>query len=119
MSAGDDSDDKPASTAAVATPRARRRARKEAQGLLKDVRRLLKKFAYRIPESARTELEQATTALHGAVQAQEHDRICEGLVRVDELSDRHLAFARKSTLREYTESIAVAVLIALLLRAFV
>ena len=33
--------------------------------------------------------------------------------------DEHLAFARKSTLREYAESIGVAVAIALLLRAFV
>ena len=33
--------------------------------------------------------------------------------------DDHLAFARKSTLREYSESIGVAVAVALLLRAFV
>ena len=33
--------------------------------------------------------------------------------------DDHLAFARKSTLREYAESIGVAVAVALLLRAFV
>ena len=33
--------------------------------------------------------------------------------------DEHLAFARKSSLREYAESIGVAVAIALLLRAFV
>ena len=33
--------------------------------------------------------------------------------------DDHLSFARKSTLREYAESIGVAVAVALLLRAFV
>ncbi|MSP61097.1 MAG: signal peptidase I [Myxococcales bacterium] len=38
---------------------------------------------------------------------------------LDRKLDEHLAFARKSTVREYTESIAVAVLIALFLRAFV
>ena len=39
--------------------------------------------------------------------------------RLDEKMDEHLAFARKSSLREYAESIGVAVAIALLLRAFV
>jgi signal peptidase I len=38
---------------------------------------------------------------------------------LDERMDQHLAFARKSTVREYSESIVVAVAIALLLRAFV
>ena len=33
--------------------------------------------------------------------------------------DEHLAFARKSTVREYSESIGVAIAVALLLRAFV
>ncbi|MCC6749397.1 MAG: signal peptidase I [Deltaproteobacteria bacterium] len=42
-----------------------------------------------------------------------------GLDRLDELLDKHLAFGRKSALREYAESIGVAVLVALLLRAFV
>jgi signal peptidase I len=41
------------------------------------------------------------------------------LVALDDLVDEHLAFARKSTAREYAESIGVAVLIALFLRAFV
>ena len=40
-------------------------------------------------------------------------------VALDEVMDDHLAFARKSTLREYAESIGVAVAVALLLRAFV
>jgi signal peptidase I len=38
---------------------------------------------------------------------------------LDEAMDDHLAFARKSTLREYAESIGVAIAVALLLRAFV
>ena len=40
-------------------------------------------------------------------------------VALDEVMDDHLSFARKSTLREYAESIGVAVAVALLLRAFV
>ena len=41
------------------------------------------------------------------------------IATLDEAMDEHLAFARKSTVREYAESIGVAVAIALLLRAFV
>jgi signal peptidase I len=42
-----------------------------------------------------------------------------GINALDKKLDEHMAFARKSTAREYVESIAVAVLIALFLRAFV
>src|SRR5205814_3068805 len=38
---------------------------------------------------------------------------------LDAALDKHLAFARKSAAREYTESIGGAILVALLLRAFV
>ena len=52
--------------------------------------------------------------------ADDLERAAAGAVTVlDETMDEHLAFARKSTLREYAESIGVAVAIALLLRAFV
>src|SRR5688572_33338401 len=43
----------------------------------------------------------------------------QALNKLDEKMDDHLSFARKSTLREYAESIGVAVAVALLLRAFV
>src|SRR5438270_8502490 len=38
---------------------------------------------------------------------------------LDAALDKHLSFARKSAAREYTESIGGAILVALLLRAFV
>src|SRR5687767_15040365 len=41
------------------------------------------------------------------------------MVEVDDLEHRHLGFAKKSAFREYAESIGIAVLVALLLRAFV
>src|SRR5688572_19459159 len=43
----------------------------------------------------------------------------QALNKLDEKMDEHLSFARKSSAREYAESIGVAVAIALLLRAFV
>src|SRR5688572_32788885 len=43
----------------------------------------------------------------------------QALNKLDEKMDEHLSFARKSSAREYAESIGVAVAVALLLRAFV
>src|SRR5207245_76951 len=43
----------------------------------------------------------------------------EARARLDAALDQHLSFARKSAAREYTESIGGAILVALLLRAFV
>ena len=99
--------------------RAQRRARKEARRLLSEVKRLTKKHDYRLPETPKKELHAAMAELRAALDAKDHDRICENLTRLDDLNDRHLGFAHKSTLREYAESIGVAVLIALFLRAFV
>ena len=47
------------------------------------------------------------------------ERMRKANVALDEVMDDHLSFARKSTLREYAESIGVAIAVALLLRAFV
>jgi signal peptidase I len=96
-----------------------RRARKEAAGLVRDVRRVVAAHPYRINEEAKRALAAACDELDKARAAADHDAVCRGLVKLEELRAQHLSFAGKSTLREYTESIAVAVLIALLLRAFV
>jgi len=47
------------------------------------------------------------------------DEIRRAVTKLDEEMDKHLSFARKSTFREYAESIGVAIAIALFLRAFV
>src|SRR5207248_8259385 len=54
-----------------------------------------------------------------SVKNHEWEKIPPARDSLDKKLDDHLAFARKSTIREYTESIGVAVLIALFLRAFV
>src|SRR5262249_37663136 len=58
-------------------------------------------------------------ALARAVAERDFALIRERLGALDELVDRHLGGARKSTAREYAESIGVAILIALFLRSFV
>jgi signal peptidase I len=99
--------------------RLERRARKEARQLVREVRRTVDAHPFRVPDDAKRDIAAACTTLDAARVEKNHDAVCKGLVRVEELRAQHLSFAGKSTLREYTESIAVAVLIALLLRAFV
>jgi len=98
-----------------------RRVQAEARHLVHEARRILKKKRYRIPESVIQEVEKAAGEVESALEADHGDgeALREGLNRLDEKMDEHLSFARKSSTREYAESIGVAVAIALLLRAFV
>src|SRR5688500_17029449 len=73
----------------------------------------------KVPELQRMAIEQHRQALHQALVEDDGARIRKELLALDELTDEHLSFARKSTVREYGESIGIAVLIALFLRAFV
>jgi signal peptidase I len=101
--------------------RRRRRLVQESKLLMRQARRILRKYEYRILDDEQERVREAIDGLAKAVAA--NDRELEplrlALVRLDERMDLHLGFARKSTLREYAESISVAVLIALFLRAFV
>jgi len=117
-----------------------RRALKEARLLLREGKRALRKYAHRLTPQAATAVKEAIDALETALQARrsttgpadEKPAAAEGgataplqttftseLNALDKALDEYMPFARKSTLREYAESIAVAVLIALFLRAFV
>jgi len=96
-----------------------RRVRKEAKQLLRETRRVLRRYAYKIPDEVRQDVRHTSAALETAVREEDRDKTREELYRLDALTDRHLSFARKSTMREYAESIGIAVLIALFLRAFV
>jgi signal peptidase I len=103
----------------VKAARLEARARKEARGLVRDVRGAIKAHPFRVPDDAKRDIGQVCDALDAARERRDHDQVCKGLVRLEELRGQYLSFAGKSTTREYAESIAVAVLIALLLRAFV
>jgi signal peptidase I len=99
--------------------RNRGRAIKEARLLLREGRRVLRRYGARVPSAAHDEVKAAGGALSDAVVARDYDKLPAALNGLDKLLDQHLSFARKSTIREYIESIAVAILIALFLRAFV
>jgi signal peptidase I len=97
----------------------RQRGMKEAKLLLREGRRVLRKYSHRLSGEQQAKVKAAIEALSAAVIARDYDKLPGALNTLDDVLDNNLGFARKSTAREYTESIGVAVLIALFLRAFV
>jgi signal peptidase I len=97
----------------------RQRGIKEARLLLREGRRVMRKYGARLPAEAAAKVRDAIDALSAVVTARDWDKLSGSLNTLDKRLDEHLGFARKSTAREYVESIAIAVLIALFLRAFV
>src|SRR5688572_19660810 len=104
---------------AYRTWRLRGRLYAEAKHLVDEAQRILKKKNQDIPQTVVKEIEEAVAEVKNARAAGNLESLRHALVVLDERMDEHLAFARKSTIREYSESIIVAVAIALLLRAFV
>jgi len=98
---------------------AARRARLEARHLAKEARRILRKKSFRIPGAVAATVTEAIKGVDDALAAGDLERLRKANATLDDAMDDHLSFARKSTLREYAESIGVAVAVALLLRAFV
>jgi signal peptidase I len=96
-----------------------KRARLEGRHLVKEARRILRKKSYRIPETIAALVSAQADAVDEALKGDELERVRRAIGALDDTMDENLQFARKSTLREYSESIGVAVAIALLLRAFV
>jgi len=96
-----------------------RRAQLEARHLLKEARRILKKRAQQIPAAVTATVRAAIQEVDDAMASGDVERMRKANGMLDEAMDDHLSFARKSTLREYAESIGVAIAVALLLRAFV
>src|SRR5206468_1565283 len=97
----------------------RKRARNEARSLRRTAARMLRRNRARIPEPAALEVEGGIRAVDQALKARAGTPALEARARLDNALDQHLSFARKSAAREYTESIGGAILVALLLRAFV
>ena len=98
---------------------ASRRAHVEGRHLVREAQRILKKKSYRIPSGVATEVRANVAAVEAALAGDDLEQLRKSIAALDDSMDDHLAFARKSTVREYSESIGVAVAVALLLRAFV
>ncbi len=108
---------------AVREGRQRRKLKREGRYLLKELRRILRSKARREHLSRELVVEgrAAVAGLEAALKRRplSSTALSMAIGRVEELIDGPLAFARKSTLREYVEAIAVAGVVALVLRFFV
>ena len=108
------------STIGSATPwGVRSRVRNDARGLRKSGARLLKRNRSRLTEPAAAEVESALRDVDGSLKKPSGTAALQARGALDATLDQHLSFARKSAAREYTESIGGAILVALLLRAFI
>ncbi len=92
---------------------------RDAEMALKDVRRRLQRYASRLSNEAKARVEAAIAELSAALSEGPPRRVHDALLEVDAVVGEHLVFGKKGTTREYTESIGIAVFVALLLRAFV
>lgn len=93
-----------------------RRVLHEARALLKDAKSL--RGAKMAPEDART-LKDRSEVVDKAVRAKNLAAVRAALPALDAIVDKLSAEVKRSPWREYVESIGIAILIALLLRAFV
>ncbi len=102
--------------ATSSTGRWDRRVLHEARALLKDARSL--RGAKMSTDDARA-LKERSEVITRAVRAKDAAATRAGLPALDAIVDKLSAEVRRSPWREYVESIGIAILIALLLRAFV
>jgi signal peptidase I len=96
----------------------RSRARSEARALMRSGMRLFKKHRWKLSDSAAAKVEAALDKVRGALEQPLGTPALQARGELDATLDEHLGFARKGAVREYTESIGGAILVALLLRAF-
>jgi signal peptidase I len=94
------------------------RGRRDALRFARDARKLAARHRRRLGK-VREDIEAAASEVESAAAAEDNELLSGALQRLDGLWDEHLAFSRKSLLREYAEAVAVAVAVALLLRGFV
>jgi len=111
----------------AASPRQRardlRQLNEAAAWLLRDSQRLLKKHGKRLDERTCAAVGELRDRLTGACEGKPKERdpaeLKAAVEALDEALERHLGRFRKSPLREYVEAIGWAVILALLIRAFV
>jgi signal peptidase I len=96
-----------------------RKLRIEARKLLREARAGVGRHGSQLPARVRQELDRRIAELDEAYRRDDRDALRIQVPVLDAMVDEQLAFARKSTFREYAESIGIAVIIAVLLRGFV
>jgi signal peptidase I len=100
-------------------PFKRRRRYKEARRLMASVTKILQKKGAEVSKKGKAELEAAVQSLQESLDQKSDASIVQRVASLAEKADQHLAFAKKGAIREYMETIGVAVLVAVVLRLFV
>ncbi len=91
----------------------------EVKRLLREANAGLSRHGSRLSAPAKEAIQRRVETLERALAADDGDTMRQVAPVLDGLLEEHLDFTRKSTFREYAESIGVAVVIALFLRTFV
>ncbi len=100
-------------------PRKLARARRDARRFAAEARKLGARRGKRITKKAREEIDAAARAVEAAAEGGDPDKLSSALRDLDALWGEHLARGSRPIWREYGEAIAIAVAVALLVRAFV
>jgi len=95
------------------------RARREARRFASDARRLAGRHAKAFGKKVREEIEAAAAEADAAAGEGDPERLSAALRELDVVWTTHLAVRAKPLWREYGEAVLVAVLLALVVRAFV
>lgn len=93
--------------------------RRDGANFIKQTRGLRQKHDKKLSDVAKVALDKALKEAEAALQGEDAEAISVKLKGLDQVAEQYLGRFRKSTLREYAESIGVAVAFALILRAFV
>jgi signal peptidase I len=96
-----------------------RNARRQAKGRIKEAKKLLRRAGPSVPEEVRKQVVSEATSLSSAYNGDDVAGMDQHGEKLGGLLHTHLAAYKKPAWRESFESIAVAVLVALLLRSFV
>ncbi len=94
-------------------------AARDLREQLRECRRLLRRGRRRLSDDARSQMDAVLSRAREALEEPSAARLQRASEQLEEAVVRHLAFARKSALREYVESLVFAVFVALVLRAVV
>lgn len=96
-----------------------KKAFKRAKELLKEARRALKKKKGKLDQELEQRIAQEELALSDALAEEDSKRLEKAALRLEESYQQFLAQPKKSTVREYAEAIAIAIILALFIRTFV
>jgi signal peptidase I len=95
------------------------RARRDGRRFAADARRLAARAGKKLPKKVREEILAAADEVDGAAADGDAERLSGALRALDELWGDHLAGRSRPLWREYGEAVVLAVLLALVVRAFV